>query len=86
MAIAAERNAVQTHTKCFKSGLRAIDYAGKEQFRWPNGLPILDYLKSVGPLHRHELNKHSGTASLICVKTSKKMEIATQGSRSSLRN
>mmetsp|Transcript_11360 Transcript_11360/g.25813 ORF Transcript_11360/g.25813 Transcript_11360/m.25813 type:complete len:241 (-) Transcript_11360:35-757(-) len=34
-----------------RSGLRAIDYAGKEQFRWPNGLPILDYLKSVGSQH-----------------------------------
>lgn len=30
-------------------GFRAIDYAGKNQFRWPNeDLEIADYLKSVG--------------------------------------
>mmetsp|Transcript_11194 Transcript_11194/g.25680 ORF Transcript_11194/g.25680 Transcript_11194/m.25680 type:complete len:243 (-) Transcript_11194:140-868(-) len=34
-----------------RSGLRAIDYAGKEQFRWPNGVPITDYLKSMGSQH-----------------------------------
>lgn len=31
-----------------KAGLRAIDYAGKEQFRWPNEIEIADYLKSKG--------------------------------------
>jgi len=32
-----------------RSGFRAIDYAGKEQFRWPNeDLEIADYLKSKG--------------------------------------
>lgn len=31
-----------------KAGLRAIDYAGREQFRWPNELEIADYLKSKG--------------------------------------
>lgn len=32
-----------------RSGLRAIDYAGKEQFRWPNDdMEIADYLKSKG--------------------------------------
>mmetsp|Transcript_93153 Transcript_93153/g.268062 ORF Transcript_93153/g.268062 Transcript_93153/m.268062 type:complete len:244 (-) Transcript_93153:65-796(-) len=32
-----------------RGGLRAIDYAGKEQFRWPNmDMEIADYLKSQG--------------------------------------
>lgn len=31
-----------------KCGFRAIDYAGKEQFRWPNEIEIADYLKSKG--------------------------------------
>lgn len=32
-----------------RSGLRAIDYAGKEQFRWPNeDMEIADYLRSMG--------------------------------------
>jgi hypothetical protein len=31
-----------------KCGFRAIDYAGKEQFRWPNEIEIADYLKCKG--------------------------------------
>lgn len=31
-----------------RNGFRAIDFAGKEQFRWPNPNPIADYLKSKG--------------------------------------
>jgi len=31
-----------------RAGLRAIDYAGKAQFRWPHNKPIADYLKSRG--------------------------------------
>eukprot|EP00747_Dinoflagellata_sp_TGD_P155646 gnl/TRDRNA2_/TRDRNA2_177600_c1_seq1.p1 gnl/TRDRNA2_/TRDRNA2_177600_c1~~gnl/TRDRNA2_/TRDRNA2_177600_c1_seq1.p1 ORF type:complete len:259 (-),score=72.03 gnl/TRDRNA2_/TRDRNA2_177600_c1_seq1:77-802(-) len=31
-----------------RNGLRAICYAGKEQFRWPNENEIADYLKSKG--------------------------------------
>jgi len=31
-----------------RCGFRAVDYAGKEQFRWPNEIEIVDYLKSKG--------------------------------------
>jgi len=32
-----------------RCGMRAIDYAGKEQFRWPNeDMEIADYMKSMG--------------------------------------
>ena len=35
----------------YRSGLRAIDYAARELFRWPNEVPIVDYLKSMGSQH-----------------------------------